>query len=89
MLRGSVRPDGKEEVHPVGWKTLSTSIETGATEWKEVNAAIRHRNEKKIYRVWDKFGSTRVTEDHSLVVNGAGRVAIKTAGTTRKTPRED
>jgi DNA polymerase elongation subunit (family B) len=67
-----VRPDGKEEVHPVGWKTLSTNVETGATEWKEVKAAIRHRNEKKIYRVWDKFGSTRVTEDHSLVVNRDG-----------------
>ena len=67
-----IRPDGKEEVHPVGWKTLSTSIETGATEWKEVKAAIRHRNEKKIYRVWDKFGSTRVTEDHSLVADSAG-----------------
>jgi DNA polymerase I len=67
-----VRPDGKEEVHPIGWKTLSTSIETGVTDWKEVKAAIRHRNEKKVFRVWDKFGSTRVTEDHSLVVGCAG-----------------
>jgi DNA polymerase I len=67
-----VRQDGKEEVHPVGWKTLSMSIETGATEWKAVKAAIRHLNEKRIYRVWDKFGTTRVTEDHSLVVDRAG-----------------
>ena len=67
-----VRPDGKEEAHPAGWKTLSTSIETGATEWKGVRAVIRHRNEKRIYRVWDKFGSTRVTEDHSLVVDRGG-----------------
>jgi DNA polymerase elongation subunit (family B)/intein/homing endonuclease len=66
------RSDGKEEAHPKGWKTLSTSIETGDTEWKQVNAVIRHRNEKKIYRVWDKFGSTRVTGDHSLVADSGG-----------------
>lgn len=67
------RDDGKAEVHPVGWKTLSTSLETGTTEWKEVKAAIRHKNEKRIFRVWDKFGSTRVTEDHSLIVTRDGK----------------
>ena len=68
------RSDGKQEVHPGGWKTLATSLETGTTTWKDIAAIIRHRNGKRVYRVWDKMGSTRVTEDHSLVVS---------AGTTR------
>ncbi len=80
----TTRSDGKDEVHPKGWKTLGTSIETGDTEWKEVKAAIRHRNAKKIYRVWDKFGSTRVTEDHSLVAyRGGVRVLSRPQGTFR------
>ncbi len=73
-----IRPDGKEEVHPVGWKTLATGIEDGSTAWKDIGAVIRHRNTKRIFRVWDKFGSTRVTQDHSLVVSSKnGRVLSK------------
>ena len=64
-----VRPDGKEEVHPKGWMTLATDLETGATAWKGIGAVIRHKNLKKIFRVWDKWGSSRVTKDHSLVVS--------------------
>ncbi len=51
---------------------------TGAVEWKDVRAVIRHPNSKRVFRVWDKFGSTRVTEDHSLVVGeGADRVLAR------------
>jgi len=69
------RPDGKDEVRPKGWKTLSMDPKSGETGWKDIAAIIRHRNGKTIYRVWDKLGSTRVTEDHSLLVSdGRGRV---------------
>ncbi|MDA4113419.1 MAG: hypothetical protein OK474_05165, partial [Thaumarchaeota archaeon] len=62
------RPDGKDEAHPLGWGALSIDPKTGAAEWKDLKAVIRHPNSKRIFRVWDKFGSTRVTEDHSLIV---------------------
>ena len=70
------RPDGKEEAHPGDWKALSFNREDGKVEWKKVKAVIRHQNGKKIFRVWDKFGSARVTEDHSLVVARNGMYAL-------------
>lgn len=65
-----VRPDGKETVVPAGWKTLSFDCKGGKTEWKDITAVIRHRTGKKVFRVWDKLGCTRVTEDHSLIADG-------------------
>ncbi|MDA4135979.1 MAG: hypothetical protein OK449_03115 [Thaumarchaeota archaeon] len=72
------RNDGKEEAHPTGWKALSFNPADGDVQWKEVKAVIRHKADKTIYRVRDKFGATRVTEDHSLVAAGsAGPVLAK------------
>jgi DNA polymerase elongation subunit (family B) len=65
------REDGKEEVHPIGWKALSFNQADGRVEWKNVKAVIRHKAGKAIYRVRDKFGGTRVTEDHSIVATGS------------------
>ena len=65
------RDDGKEEAHPNGWKALSFDQSCGKVEWKSLKAVIRHRTGKAIYRVRDKFGATRVTEDHSLVASGS------------------
>ncbi len=68
-----VRPDGKEAVIPAGWKTLSFSLDDGTTEWKDISTVIRHKTKKRVYRVWDELGSSRVTEDHSLVADdGSG-----------------
>jgi DNA polymerase, archaea type len=64
-----VRPDGKEEAYPRGWKALSMNPMTRRVEFKPVTAVIRHRSSKRIFRVREKWGVTRVTEDHSLLVN--------------------
>ncbi len=63
------RVDGKDEAHPLGWKALSMNPETGRVQFKEILAVIRHRNTKRIYRVREKWGVTRVTEDHSLLAH--------------------
>ncbi|MFH0973531.1 MAG: DNA polymerase domain-containing protein [Candidatus Micrarchaeota archaeon] len=48
------------------------------TEWKNVIEVIRHKTDKRIYRINQKFGETRVTEDHSLMADTHdGLVEIK------------
>jgi DNA polymerase, archaea type len=64
----NVRADGKEERHPADWRALSVNPMTGRVEFKHVKAVVRHRNSKRIFRVREKWGVTRVTEDHSLLV---------------------
>jgi len=68
------RPDGKEEGHPTGWKALSMNPSDGKIAFKPIKAVIRHKTAKKVYRVWQKWGCTRVTEDHSLMVKDQGRL---------------
>lgn len=62
------RPDGKEEVQAAGWKALSVNPMTGRVDFKPIKAVIRHKNSKRIFRVREKWGETKVTEDHSLLV---------------------
>ena len=73
----SVRPDGKEESYPRGWRCLSVNPLTFKAEFKAVKAVIRHKSNKRIFRVREKWGVTRVTEDHSLLVSNGphGRFA--------------
>ena len=54
--------------HPENYLALSVNPKTKKTEWKEVTAIIKHKTNKKIYRVNQKFGETIVTEDHSLLI---------------------
>ena len=61
------RDDGKDEAYPGQWKALSVNPATGRVDFKPVLAVVRHRNRKKIYRVRERWGVTRVTEDHSLL----------------------
>jgi len=74
VSEGRIRPDGKEEAQSSGWKALSMNPMTGRTEFKPVSSVIRHKNSKQIYRVQEKWGVTRVTEDHSLLVSGGNRM---------------
>lgn len=60
---------GKEAKPVNGVKTLSVNPKTLEPEWKNVKTIIRHKTEKKIYRVAQKFGETIVTQDHSILVN--------------------
>jgi len=35
--------------------------------WNSIRCVMRHKNSKRIYRVIQKYGETRVTEDHSIM----------------------
>lgn len=71
--KNSVITDGKKEfVYPNGFQTLSVSPKKLVPEWKPVNFVVRHKTNKKIYRVNQKYGETRVTQDHSILVDENG-----------------
>jgi DNA polymerase elongation subunit (family B) len=67
------RSDGKEERRPQGWKTLSMNPMTRRVEFKPITAVIRHRSSKRIFRIREKWGVTRVTEDHSLLLSDGSK----------------
>jgi hypothetical protein len=60
--RWFVRPDGKEEIVSNG--TLQVRTHDG---WQDVMRVIRHKTDKRIYRVSTPRGVVDVTEDHSLL----------------------
>jgi len=51
--------------------TLSYNFNTKESEWKRINVVIKHKTNKKIYRIVGCGYSTEVTEDHSLI-NSSG-----------------
>ncbi|MDV3278638.1 MAG: ribonuclease H-like domain-containing protein [Nitrososphaerales archaeon] len=69
-------PDGKEEAYPEGWSALSMDTANGSVNFKPVKKVIRHRSGKKIFRVWERWGCTRVTEDHSLIADENGSLVL-------------
>ncbi|MCR4368325.1 MAG: hypothetical protein NUV67_00280, partial [archaeon] len=64
--------NGKSLKRGKGYCSLSVNPKTLEPEWKEIRHVIRHKCGKKIYRVNQKFGETRVTEDHSILVEENG-----------------
>jgi len=54
--------NGKEIKIPISIFTLSSN-----GEWQKIKQVIRHKTDKKIYRVNQKNGETICTEDHSLI----------------------
>ena len=64
----------KEVVFPVGLKALSVDPKTLKAVWSPLNEVIRHKAEKQIVRVNQKFGETRVTTDHSLMTLKDGKL---------------
>lgn len=52
----------------LGIRTLTKLPDSGESCFKPVNEIIRHFTQKKIFRVNQKYGETRCTEDHSLIV---------------------
>jgi len=41
----------------------------GEDKWSKIYYVVRHKANKKIYRIWQKYGETVVTEDHSIIGN--------------------
>ncbi len=62
------KKNGKELIKIKGLKTLSLDLKTNKTEWMKINYLIRHKINKKMFRVNQKLGETIVTKDHSLIV---------------------
>lgn len=58
----------KKSKRPIGYYALSVNQKTKEPEWKEITAIIKHKTNKKIYKINQKFGETIVTEDHSLLI---------------------
>jgi len=65
-------PDGKERILLDGYKALTINQETKEAVWANIKEIIRHKTNKKIYRVSQKFGETVVTEDHSIITDNKG-----------------
>ncbi len=69
-----ITSDGKERILLSGYTALTIDPLTKQTEWQKIREIIRHKTNKKIYRVNQKFGETRVTEDHSLITENNGKL---------------
>lgn len=74
--QGAIEQHGSKEVaRPEGYQALSVDPETQEACWSPIQGVIRHAAGKPIYRVWQKHGETRVTEDHGLMTLGEGGLA--------------
>ncbi len=58
----------KHVINLKGWKALTANPKSQKPCWAPIKQIIRHKAKKRILRVNQKHGETRVTEDHSLIV---------------------
>ncbi len=71
--KASVEKRGEKEIiRPPGVKALTVDPESLEPKWSVVEGIIRHRTNKRIFRAGQKFGETRVTQDHSLMTFAGG-----------------
>ncbi|MCK4327675.1 MAG: ribonuclease H-like domain-containing protein [Candidatus Diapherotrites archaeon] len=68
----AVKVGGKEVIPLKNHKALTANPKTKKPEWQPITEVIRHKTKKKIFRVNQKYGETRVTKDHSLIINKRG-----------------
>lgn len=69
-----VSTNGKERTKLKGYSALTIDPETKKPKWSKINEIIRHKTNKKILRVNQKYGETIATEDHSLMTEVNGRL---------------
>lgn len=68
----------KQVITLKGWKALTVDPRTQEPRWATITQIIRHKAKKRILRVNQKHGETRVTEDHSLIIrNGNEFISVK------------
>jgi len=82
--RPAGKRNGKSIRKPNGLMALSINPKTLKPEWQKIKEVIAHRAGKKIFRVNQKFGETRVTEDHSLLVREGKRLVETTPGELKR-----
>lgn len=62
-----IKKRGEKEVISLhGYRALSM-LPSGKSTWSEITEIVRHRTDKKIFRVSQKFGESVTTEDHSFM----------------------
>jgi len=59
--------NGKERILLSGYKALTVNRKNKQPCWSEIQEIIRHKTNKRIFRVNQKHGETIVTEDHSVI----------------------
>jgi len=72
----SIRRGEKEVIRLEGYKALTISPTTKQSEWKKIVEIMRHKSNKKIFRISQKYGETRVTEDHSVIIEKNGGFGV-------------
>lgn len=50
-------------------KKLRKRLAVNEGRWEQIKYIMRHKTNKKVFRVEQKYGQTKVTENHSLIVN--------------------
>ncbi|MFQ6009927.1 MAG: DNA polymerase domain-containing protein [Candidatus Aenigmatarchaeota archaeon] len=72
---GSVFNIGPKEAARVsGYKALTVDPKTHTACWMPIKKVIRHKTDKKVFRVVQKFGETAVTQDHSIMTLSNGEL---------------
>ncbi len=66
-IKGTRKLGKKEVIQLKGYKALTISPKTKTAKWSKINAVVRHKTSKKIFRVNQKNGETVITKDHSLI----------------------
>lgn len=64
----------KEFINLEGYKALTLNPNTKKAEWMPIKQIIRHKTNKKIFRMNQKFGESVVTEDHSIITERKGKL---------------
>lgn len=77
-INGVVSSQEKEYAICNGRYFALSSNRVGDPAWNPIKCIMRHKNTKKIYRVVQKYGETRVTEDHSIMTCSFDGELLKT-----------
>lgn len=73
-----ITKNGKEYIYTKGAdiKALTVGNRTLCPQFSQIIAIIRHMTKKKVFRVHQKFGETKCSEDHSLVVIKNNKITL-------------
>ncbi|MCX6803833.1 MAG: hypothetical protein NTY48_04665 [Candidatus Diapherotrites archaeon] len=67
-LKTHAKKVGEKEVKKTkGYFALSVNTDNKEVQWSKIKEIIRHKANKQVFRVNQKFGETIVTEDHSIM----------------------
>lgn len=73
------------DLSSTGIESLSVDPNTKKPVFAPINEIIRHKTDKQIFRVNQKHGETRCTEDHSLIIEEDGKFIEKPPGKLHNT----